>query len=181
MTTKRKPRPFEKQALDLFKQAKELLQTNKAFTATVFLLYRGNVDVFEVPFQNSQEKWANFTHLVAKAVRVNADAIISITDQYYKKLPSKRATEQFLRRYRHGDIEAENAPEELGMIISPRNGPDWGLAIPYTRTPDTGVIVYGRARSNTRAPYTNSLVPESWKTAAKAKAAKRNAPSSAGK
>ena len=178
MPTKSKARPFEELALDLLKQAKEKLRTNKSFTATVFLVYSSSVEIFELPFQGAQQLYASFTNVVEIAVRTNAEAIISITDQRVKTLPSKTAREQFLKRYRHGDLEAEKAPEALGMIVSPRCGPDWGLSVAYKRNDDTGSIVYGRAKSNTLAPYKNNLIPEGWKSSAKAEPAKRKVPQS---
>ena len=176
MPAKAKARPFEELALDLLKQAKEKLRTNKSFTATVFLVYPFHVEILELSFQRPEEKYASFANVIEMAVGTNADAIISITDQRVRTLPSKTATEQFRKRYRQGDLEAEKASEVLGMIVSPRDGADWGLSVAYKRTDDTGSIVYGRAKSNTRPPYTNNLIPESWKkAAAKAKPAKRKA------
>ncbi|HEV3196662.1 MAG TPA: hypothetical protein VGZ73_02115 [Bryobacteraceae bacterium] len=167
------PRPFEKLALDLFKQAKEQLQANKSFAATVFLAYPFSIEVFELSFRGPQEKYASFASVVDLAARTRADAIITITDQRVRNLPQKAAREQFRKRYCQGDLEAEKALEELGMIVSPRDGPDWGLSAAYKLAADTGSIVFGRAKSNTRAPYTNNLVPESWKTASKAQPANR--------
>jgi hypothetical protein len=129
-------------------------------------------------FQDAQEKYSSFATVLSRAVRTNADAIISITDQRYKKLSRGTTLEQFEKAYQQGDLSAENAPEALGMIVSPRDGPDWGLAVPYTytRTTDATGIIYGRARPNARLPYKNNLIPEIWKTMAKTEAAKRNKP-----
>ena len=159
------------------KRKKRSRRTN-LFTATVFLVYPSSVEIFELPFQGPEEKHASFAGVVRLAVQTSAIAIISSTDQFVKDLRAKGAGEQFLRRYRLGDIEAEKTSEALGIIVSPRDGADWGLSAPYTRTGRSEMIVYGRARSNTRTPYVNSLVPESWKAAARAKAVAPKTPSS---
>ena len=174
MPTTRKPRPFETQALDLLAQAKAFLQANKSFTPTVFLVYPKRFEIFELFFQTAQEKFSTVAEVLATAVRTSADAIIFITDAYYKHLPSKKAMDQFKEQYCQGDLASENAREQLMMIVSPRGNSDWGLAVPYKRDHDKDVIVFSRARSSTRPPYTNNLLPESWKGRANKRAAKRN-------
>jgi hypothetical protein len=176
MTGKRKQQPFEKQALDLFRQAKIFLLANNCFAPTVFLVYPGRVAVFELSFQDAQEKYSSFATVVSRAIHTNAAAIISITDQRYRKLSHGRTVEEFAKTYQQGDLSTDNAPEALGMIVSPRDAPDWGLAVPYKRTSDATGIVYGKARYNKGKPYKNNLIPEIWKRMAKTEAASHNKP-----
>jgi len=177
MHSKRKQRLFEERALNVFRQAKVFLQTDKSLTPTLFLLYPEKTTVIELCFQDAQGKYASFADGVAQAVRTNADAIVAIMDTRYRKFPTKKAREQIQKNYRQGDLEAENAPEALQLVVSPHDGPDWGMVIPYTRSGETDDISYGRARSNISEGYVNNLIPEGWKTARRAKATKHKVPS----
>jgi len=117
-------------ALRLLEQAKENLQRDGELVSAAFVITMNELQCYSITFRDQEEKTAAYQDLVKSAQALQASALVTCNDAYWKN----NAGPDYVEGYYPGKLAAEGAKECIMLTVSGPLMQTWCVEVPYERS-----------------------------------------------